>query len=59
MPLGFTIGLSFNLAEIQPIKANLGENNYRQQQMLNRQYIKLTVNRASTICGLESTVIHQ
>jgi len=57
--LGFATGLSFNRAERQPIKSNYDENHYRRQQMMNGQYIKMSVNGASTICGLVSTVIHQ
>jgi len=58
MPLGFATGPSLNQAEKQPIKSNQDEYNYRRQQMLNGQYIKMSVNGASTICGLVSTVIH-
>jgi len=57
-PLGFATGPSLNQAERHSIKSNQDENNYRQQQMLNGQYIKISVNGASTICGLVSTVIH-
>jgi hypothetical protein len=58
-PLSFAPGLSLNQVERQPIKSNQDENNCRQQQMLNAQYIKMSINRASKICGLVSTVIHQ
>jgi len=58
-PLGFATGLSLNQAESQPVQSNQDENNYGRQQMMNGQYIKMTINGASTICGLESTVIHQ
>jgi len=58
-PLGFATGPSLNQAERQPVKSNHDENNYGRQQMLNGQYIKISVNRASTICGLVSTVIHR
>jgi len=58
-PLGFAAGLSLNQAERQPIQSNQDENNYRRQPMLNGRYIEMSVNRASTICGLVSTVIHQ
>jgi len=58
-PLGFATGLSLNQAERQLIKSNQDENNYGRQQMLNGQYIKISVNGASTISGLVSTVIHQ
>jgi hypothetical protein len=58
-PLGFATGLSLNQAESQPVQSNQDENNYGRQQMMNGQYIKMSVNGASTICGLVSTVIHQ
>jgi hypothetical protein len=58
-PLGFATGLSLNQAESQPVQSNQDENNYGRQQMINGQYIKISVNGASTICGLVSTVIHQ
>jgi hypothetical protein len=51
--------LSLNQAESQPVQSNQDENNYGRQQMMNGQYIKMSVNGASTICGLVSTVIHQ
>jgi hypothetical protein len=57
-PLGFPTGLSFNQAESQPEQSNQDENNYGPQQMFNGQYIKMSINRASMICGLVSTVIH-
>jgi len=57
-PLSFATGLSLNQAERQPIKSNQDENNYRQQQMLNGQYIKMSINGASTMCGLVSMVIY-
>jgi hypothetical protein len=58
-PLGFATALSLNQAESQPLQSNQDENNYGWQQMMNGQYIKMSVNGASTICGLVSTVIHQ
>jgi hypothetical protein len=58
-PLGFATGLSLNQAESQPAQSNQDENNYGRQQMMNGQYIKMSVNGASTICGHVSTVIHQ
>jgi hypothetical protein len=58
MLLGFATGLSLNQAESQPVQSNQVENNYGRQQMLNGQYIKMSVNRASTICGLVSPAIH-
>jgi len=58
-PLGFATGWSLNHPESQPVKSNQDENNYQRQQMLNGQYIKISVNGASTICGLVSTVIHK
>jgi hypothetical protein len=56
-PLGFATGWSLNQAESQPVQSNQDEYNYRRQQMLNGQYIKMSVNRASMICGLVITVI--
>jgi hypothetical protein len=50
---------SLNPAEKEPIKSNQDDNNYRQQQMSNGHYIEMSVNGASTICGLVSMVIHQ
>jgi hypothetical protein len=58
-PLDFAKGLSLNQAQSQQVQSNQDENNYGRQQMMNGQYIKMSVNRASTICGLVSTVIHQ
>jgi len=58
-PLGFATGLSLNQAESQPVQSNQDENNSGWQQMMIGQYIKMSVNGASTICGLVSTVIHQ
>jgi hypothetical protein len=58
-PLGFATGLSLIQAESQPVQSNQDENNYGRQQMMNGQYIKISVNGASTICGLVSTVIPQ
>jgi len=58
-PLGFATGLSLNQAETQPVQSNQDENNYGRQQMMNGQYIKMSLNGASTICSLVSTVIHQ
>jgi len=58
-PLGFATGPSLNQAERQSIKSNQDEYNYRRQQMLNGQYVKMSVNGASTIFGLVSMVIHQ
>jgi len=58
-PLGFATGLSLNQAESQPVQSNQDENKYGRQKMMNGQYIKLSVNGASTIGGLVSTVIHQ
>jgi hypothetical protein len=58
-PLGFATGLSLNQAESQPAQSNQDEHNYGRQQMMNGQYIKMSVNGASTICGFVSTVIHQ
>jgi hypothetical protein len=58
-PLGFATGPSLNQAERQSTKFYQDEFNYRWQQILNGQYIKMSINGASTICGLVSTVIHQ
>ena len=58
-PLGFATGPSLNRTDRQPIRSIHDANNYRQQQILNGQYITISVNGASTICGLVSTVIHQ
>jgi len=57
-PLSFATGLSLNQAENQAVQSNQDENNYGRQQMLNGQYITMSVNGASTISGLVSTVIH-
>jgi hypothetical protein len=57
--LGFATELSLNQAESQSLESNQDENNYRWQQMVNGQHIKMSVNGASTICGLVRTVIHQ
>jgi hypothetical protein len=57
--LGFATGLSPNQAESQPVQSNQDENNYGWQQMMNGQYIKMSVNGVSTICGLVSTLIQQ
>jgi len=58
MPLCIATGLSLNQAESQPVQSNHDENNYGRQQMMNGQYIKMSVNGASTICVLVSTAIH-
>jgi hypothetical protein len=55
----FATGLSLNQAESQPVQSNQDENNYGRQQMMNGQYIKMSINGASTICGLVSMAIHQ
>jgi len=57
--LGFVTRPSLNLAERLPIYSNHNENYYRWQPMLNGQYIKMSVNGESTICGFVSTVIEQ
>jgi hypothetical protein len=49
---------SLNQAERQPIKSNLDENPYERQQMFNAQYIKMSANGASTICGHLTTEFH-
>jgi hypothetical protein len=58
-PLSFATGPSLNQAEKLPIVSNQDENTYGPQQMFNGQYIKLSVNGASTICGHVNMVIHQ
>jgi len=59
MPLGIATESSLNQLESQPVQSNQDEYNYGLQQMLNGQYIQMSVNRASTICGLVITVIQQ
>ena len=59
MPLSFATGPNLNQAERQPVKSNQDENIYRRQQMLNGQYLEMSVNGASTICGFVSTIIHK
>jgi len=58
-PLGFATGLSLKQAESQPAQSNQDEYNYGRQEVMNGQYIKMSVNEASTICGLVSRIIHQ
>ena len=43
-PLGFATGPCLKHAERQPTKSNQDEINYRQQQMLNGQYLQSSVN---------------
>jgi len=57
--LGFATGLSLNLSERQPISSNHDENYHQWQQLLHGQYIEISVNGASTICGFVSTVINE
>jgi len=57
--LGFATGPNLNLCESLPWSSNHDENYYRWQQMLNGQYITMSVNGASMICGYVSTVITQ
>jgi hypothetical protein len=57
--LGFATGPSLNQAERLPIKSNQDENTYGRQQMFKGQYIKMSVNGASTICGHVTMVIDQ
>ena len=57
--LGFVMRPSLNLPARLPVCSNHDENYYRWQQMLNGQYIKMSVNGVSTICGFISTVIKQ
>ena len=56
--LGFATGRSLNWSERLPIESNQDENYHRWQQILNRQYIKISVTGASTIWGFVSTVIN-
>ena len=58
-PLGFATGPSLNRTERQPIRPNHDENNPGRQQMMNGQYIKLSINGPSMICCLASTVFYQ
>jgi hypothetical protein len=48
---------SLNLPDRQAIRSNHHANNYRCQQMMNCQYITMSVNGAGSICGVESPVI--
>jgi len=57
--LSFATGPSLNASERLPICSNHDENYYRWQQMLDGQYIEMSVNGASTICGLVSMAISQ
>jgi len=57
--LGFAPGPSLNLSDRQLIRSNHDENDYGWQEMLNREYIKFSVNGASIFCDLVSTVIEQ
>jgi len=58
-PLGFAAEWSLNWIERQPMRSTHDENNYWRQQELKTQYIKMSVNGVSTICGLVSMVFHQ
>jgi len=57
--LAIATGRSLYVSEWQPTYSNYDEHNYRWQQMLTGQYIEMSVNGASTIFGLVSTVIEQ
>jgi len=57
--LRFATGPRLNLSERLPLSSNLDEHYCRWQQMLNGPYIKLSVNRASMICGCISMIIKQ
>jgi len=59
MARSFATGLSLNQAESQLVQSNHDENIYGRQQMLDGEYLKMSVNGASTIGGLVSTVIKQ
>ena len=56
LPLGLATVPSPNPAKRQPIKSNKDENKYRRQQMMNGQYINMSVNGASTIFCFASCV---
>jgi len=58
MPLGFATGLSLNQAVRQPVQSIQDEYNYGRRQVLNRQYVNMSVNGVSTISRLVSRVIH-
>jgi len=57
--LGFAPGPSLNLGDRLPRSSKHDENYYRWQQVLNGQYIKMSVNEVSMICGFVCTVIKQ
>jgi len=57
--LGFAPRPRLNLSEGLPMSSNHDENFYQWQHMFNGQYITMSVNGASKICGCESTVIKQ
>jgi len=55
--LGFAKGSFLDLAKRQPIRTNNHESNYRWQQIVNGQYIKMGVNGVSMMFGLVDMVI--
>jgi hypothetical protein len=55
--LGFATGPSFNPSEQQPISSKNDENSYQWRLLLKGQYLMMSVNGASTICGFVCTVI--
>jgi len=57
MMLGFATGPRHKRVARQSIMSHHDENNYGLQQMLNAQCIKMSINGASTICGVVNTVI--
>ena len=57
--LGFATRPSPNPSERLPISSNHDESYYRWQQMLNGQYIEMSVNGASMICSFVRTVIKE
>jgi hypothetical protein len=59
MQLGSATGPSLYQAERLQIQSNQDENTYEQNQMFNGENIKMSVNRASTICGHVNIVIQQ
>jgi len=55
--LSFATGPSHNLSERLPVRSNHDEKYYRWQQVFNGQYIKMSINKTSTIGGFVRTVI--
>ena len=57
--LGLATGPILNRSERLRIRSNNDEYCYRWQQILTAQYIEISVNGASTMCGFERKVIAQ